>query len=459
MIEVTVEVDLDREGGPVEPSDVTACLEQCRRDAVDGSFGQYPLPIRALVRQPVALLNDRPPEKFGDHSHVEFQLGLPETLFPIAHGGLQLLVGLLAGDMFPSKVNDIRWSNTRVVELELPEAFERELEQRFRGERAHTIGSVRAAFDLQPDEPLVAFSFKPRFGLGFEDIRRITLGVLEAGFHLVEMDTRQLALGVAPLDQWIELGAEAAEAGKHKTAFSPNLSHLGPATVEAVTRWHAAISDAGPSVVKIDGGLDSLSAVQAIRLADFGDLPPIVTCYPLLRTHLSSAVGADGWVDLLALSGVDVIYPGGRPSFADEARPIWPETWSRAASKYDRRLRRGWPMPTVAGGVHPGQLHAHFELLGPKVAYFLGGAVALHPEGPEEGARLCVDVLKGAIQRTTAAALDGAPWSDDLPKKLLERVEGTSYPARFNYTSPSEVFKETSENRLPAEPFYRRDLP
>jgi hypothetical protein len=40
----------------------------------------------------------------------------------------------------------------------------------------------------------MAFSFKPRVGFSKEFIRRVTLGVLQAGFNLVELDTRNLQL-------------------------------------------------------------------------------------------------------------------------------------------------------------------------------------------------------------------------------------------------------------------------
>jgi ribulose 1,5-bisphosphate carboxylase large subunit-like protein len=262
------------------------------------------------------------------------------------------------------------------------------------------------------------------------------------------------------MDRWISLGREAARIGGHRTAFSPNFSHTEPAVVDTVAEWHAAISEVGPCVVKIDGGLDGLSAVQSVRLADFGTSPPIVTCYPLLRTYLASAVGPGGWVELLALSGVDIVYPGGRPSFADEARPIWAEEqsdWRRAARQYDKLLAKGWPMPTVAGGVHPGQLHAHFELLGPKVAYFLGGAVVLHPRGPAAGARLCVDVLRKAVQLAGDAARNDRDHAADLDPRLLARVENTRYPStELNYFSPSGIFAPSKDNPTPPRPFYRR---
>jgi ribulose 1,5-bisphosphate carboxylase large subunit-like protein len=112
-------------------------------------------------------------------------------------------------------------------------------------------------------------------------------------------------------------------------------------------------------------------------------------------------------------------------------------------------------MPTIAAGVHPGQLQAFYELVGPKVAYFLGGAVALHPEGHVAGAKLCVEVLEAAINRATAAALSGDDYAQDLPTRLLARVEQTRYPrTELNYFSPASIFDGNESSILST--FYHR---
>jgi hypothetical protein len=41
-------------------------------------------------------------------------------------------------------------------------------------------------------------------------------------------------------------------------------------------------------------------------------------------------------------------------------------------TRYHEIVKEGWPMPTIAGGVYAGELHAYYELLGPDVAYFVG---------------------------------------------------------------------------------------
>lgn len=38
-------------------------------------------------------------------------------------------------------------------------------------------------------------------------------------------------------------------------------------------------------------------------------------------------------------------------------------------------------MPSIAGGVHAGQLPVYCEIFGPQVAFFMGGGVALHRNG------------------------------------------------------------------------------
>jgi ribulose 1,5-bisphosphate carboxylase large subunit-like protein len=262
----------------------------------------------------------------------------------------------------------------------------------------------------------------------------------------------------ASLEQWIQLGKEAAQVGQHITAFAPNLSIPAPQLLDVVARWTSEVAPHGPPVIKIDGGLDGLSSLQAVRVGINGGQSPFITTYPILRNQLGSAIGDSTWVDFLSLSGADIVYPGGRPTFPNERRPVWGahvQGWSRAARIYDDIISRQWPMPTIAGGVHPGQLQAFYELVGPKVAYFLGGAVALHPEGPVEGAKLCVEVLESAVSLAREAAASGDDFADDLPSRLLRRVERTRYPkTALNYFSPANIFGATVSS--PPLTFYRR---
>jgi ribulose 1,5-bisphosphate carboxylase large subunit-like protein len=396
-------------------------------------------------------------KEFATYREIRFSFGLPAEMFPVDSGGLQLLVNLLAGDMFPTEVLGCRWSDVRVLTVDLPLELRERAVRSFR-RNAHTVEGIRAAFRLPKHRPLLAFSLKPRVGLTFTETRDVTLGVLRAGFNIVELDARNLALRSGPIEDWIRLGVEAAQVGTHVTAFAPNLSIPAPQLLEMAAAWAGAVSAHGPPVIKVDGGLDGLSSLQATRLALEGDSSPIVTCYPILRNQLTSAIGDSTWVDFLSLSGADIIYPGGRPTFPNERRPVWgshADGWSRAARLYDDMISRHWPMPTIAGGIHPGHLHACYELVGPKVGYFLGGAVALHPEGPVQGAKLCVEVLENAISLAVEAESSGDDFAEDLPTRLLRKVEATKYPkTQLNYFSPANIFGAN----VPTPPmtFYRR---
>jgi ribulose 1,5-bisphosphate carboxylase large subunit-like protein len=435
---------------------IEASIRQCVSDAVEGSFDEYPEHLKSMLRLRATLIADEFTHE-DDHSEVRFRIGLPTKLFPVDAGGLQLLVNLLAGDMFPTETLGCSWSNVHVHSVALPDDLRAEAIQSFRRE-AHTIDEIRAAFSLSAQWPLMAFSIRPRVGPTFDEMRRMTLDVLAAGFNIVELDSRSLALQSANLDKWIDLGREAAQVGSHVTAFSPNLFIPAPQLIDVVTEWTAQIAPLGPPVVKIDGGLDGLSSLQAVRLTLSGSQSPYITSYPILRNQLGSAIGDSTWAEFLSLSGADIIYPGGRPTFPHERRPVWGsrvQGWSRAARVYDEIIRREWPMPTIAGGVHPGQIQAFYELLGPKVAYFLGGAVALHPDGPAKGAQLCVEVLESAVELASEAAKSGDDHADDLPGRLLRKVEQTRYPkTALNYFSPQNIFGHDSSSA--PKTFYRR---
>ena len=77
-------------------------------------------------------------------------------------------------------------------------------------------------------------------------------------------------------------------------------------------------------------------------------------------------------------------------------------------------------MLSVAGGIYPGQLQAFYELLGPDVAWFLGGGVALHKDGLGAGAALCVRIANEAAANKARA---GKNWSDDISESLSEQAD------------------------------------
>ena len=80
--------------------------------------------------------------RMGDHSEIRFSFELPTELFPVNIGGLQLLVNLLAGDMFPTEALGCHWSNVHVHYVDLPDDLRSEAISSFR-HTAHTIDDIR----------------------------------------------------------------------------------------------------------------------------------------------------------------------------------------------------------------------------------------------------------------------------------------------------------------------------
>jgi hypothetical protein len=122
------------------------------------------------------------------------------------------------------------------------------------------------------------------------------------------------------------------------------------------------------------------------------------------------------------------------PLEADEATNLY-----NSVQRYWSVIDEGWPMPTIAGGVVAQELHAFYELLGPDVAYFLGGAVACHGDGPKEGARLCRQIIDAAIKGRTNN--DGQPLKDGLIL-AMKNAYGESHP--MEYIEPRALIENAS---------------
>ena len=91
--------------------------------------------------------------------------------------------------------------------------------------------------------------------------------MLDAGFHLVELDTVGLDLEPKTVDLLTGLSEKAVGVGKQNriTRFSINLSALAEVAIPICASLIEKVP--APVVVKIDGGLDGITTIQAIRLA------------------------------------------------------------------------------------------------------------------------------------------------------------------------------------------------
>jgi len=435
----------------VSRDELDRIARQIEADAMYGTFGEFTSNYwkNAFTED----LNNLANATFEaeDDTKVRITLNLNSSKFDLGSGGLQHLLGVLAGDLFFLDMPGFKIDNVTITSVELPKSVEEELSGLYES-NGYTTGRVKTAFGLKPAEPLLAFSIKPRLGLTNDALREIVLGVLGAGFQIAEFDTRYLDLTPKNAEFLLKLANDAAAVGGDRrfTRLSPNLSVPPPLAVDFYKAF--AETSPWPQVVKVDGGFDGLATIQSLRNSFRDRKSPIITCYPLLAQQISSKIPRDLFNAALALSGVDIIYPGGSPRVGGGTRDLGAEertAVSAAANRYVRLAARERPMITLAGGIYAGQLHAFYELVGPGVAYFLGGCVALHKEGPVAGARMCVRVIEEAVKLHS----EDAQKIKELPGKLIEEIESAYEKPQgasetvFRYTSPASLLKQVKVDR------------
>jgi hypothetical protein len=341
-------------------------------------------------------------------------------------GGAPHLFGMLAGDLLRFTLPPISLKDWKIKEIIFPPDWETGHVEAFRNEYiANDIRSIRHAFKLRDGMPLLAFSFKPRVGFSPQGLKEVATQVLSAGFNIVELDTRHLPLNKSMLDELVGLASQFPDKfPQHVGRLSLNLSMRSDLAIEAASTLCAECPY--PAVLKIDGGFNGFALVQSIRgrgLRDGRKCGPIITCYPLMQNALSRYVPPDQYVASLAASGVDIIYPGGRPDIGGMVRSLEGAGQNNhigPVNRYRNLAKKGWPMLSIAGGIYPGQLQAFYEVLGPDVAWFLGGGVALHKDGPGAGAALVVRIAREAAAKRATAGTD---WSEDLSEDLSEQAD------------------------------------
>jgi hypothetical protein len=418
-------------GRSVTFDDAHRFIDQIKNDALYGTYGTLDQSYwrDRMVFDPATLSEV---EVSGDShednglSGYEFELRLNSDLFPPVVGGASHLFGMLAGDLLRFTLPPISLKSWKVKEVIFPDDWETAEFDAFRNNNiANDIRSIRSAFRLQNGMPLLAFSFKPRVGFDLKSLEYTTTQVLSAGFNIVELDTRHLPLDKSMLNQLVDLSLRLPDKfPRHVGRLSINLSMRSDLAMEAAATLCKCCPY--PAVFKIDGGFNGFASVQSIRgqgLRDGRKCGPIITCYPLMQNALFQYIPSDQYVTRLAASGIDIIYPGGRPDIGGMVRSLeggGEGNHVAPVRRYKKLAQKGWPMLSIAGGIYPGQLQAFYEVLGPDVAWFIGGGVALHKDGPAAGAALCVRIAKEAVANKMKAGKD---WSDDISESLSEQAD------------------------------------
>ncbi len=423
-------------------------IGQIARDATYGTYKEFPEFFSSLLDNYDKYVDIKNVEPIEDKDDTfSFEIHISTDIFPIDEGGIQHFISSVSGDYFnmQTKDNDIK-------EIKISSINWEEINQ---NNKAENIQRIRNKFNLNELEPLMAFTFKPRFGLNTKDFIEISKGVFKEGFHIVEPDTRKILLNKEKYE-FIAFAKRLEEHThrKHKHAFSLNLSNRIDDIDEIITLLSEG--NQSPVVIKIDGGLDGLSLMQKAKKTN-SDC--IITCYPLLKNQLNNKVPTDFLNQATVYCGADIMYPGGRANLSSNVRSYdIGETHgiNNSLRKYKQYIDSGTFIPTIAGGITPGQLHLFYELYGPKISFFLGGAVALHNDGPSAGAKLCKKIIDEAViyrQKNPT----GMP--EDISEKLIEEIckkyngieekncKDLENHDRIVYISPKVFFEENQHIR------------
>jgi ribulose 1,5-bisphosphate carboxylase large subunit-like protein len=393
-------------GKELSPTEADQHINLFRQDAQYGTFGSIPEnafrsheAYEHFCKERDAV--DVQPEydaaslRKGD---LRFCLSLPAALFDDEFIGVQRLVHFLCGDLFERAFLVGTGANILVDRVDVPDLPRVTASGAELGWKAEEI---LKRFQTE-GRPLLAFSMKPRSGLTKADYLHLVNEALSEGrgVDIVEMDTRDFARTPSEYLGFVEpLATAACNSGG---IFSPNLS--GPRdglldVIKLLTDRAAKINR--PAVVKVDVSLDGLSTMQWVRRTCLSEgIPqPVITTYPSLTYVLGSRIGGDTLFRLASMAGSDVIYPGGQPKLRADLTPdiAADVNLQKAKRRYEVIVKAGRPMPTIAGGIHVGLLHAYYALFGPAVAYFIGGGISLARGGVSAGACACRQVLEKAV--------------------------------------------------------------
>lgn len=468
------------EGSLSPPKDVTArqkfytnfakYVSQIEQDALYGTFGDFDPSIfrsetayKSFKTQSKRLSKCTNITKMEDKENsrpARFRLKLASSEFSDPQLGLQKLVHVLVSDLFERRVSD-EPSVLKVDKVDIS-ALEKKFISHYR-KGSWSKKQIREAFGLKKNEPLLAFTIKPRSGLTPSDYKHIVRSTLEGGFHVVEMDTRDLDIQGSDrrrlLRELSQIALDTCSENKVRR-FSANLSGPAYAIRDVLMELHDLHQEGGrkPWMVKVDGNLDGLSTIQAIRNG-FGDITslaqqPIITCYPVLKYGLIKYIPGETFVRMLALSGADIIYPGKRPIFPIDHAIEGEELQSSKDHYEESRMLPGtaqeFPLLSVAGGINIGQVHAIMALLGGDIAFFVGGGLALSKKGLPKAAEAFTQACLIARTSFSHAEWDPQIFKDQfVPLTNIYRKGGETLPKEFEYFN---VCKLVGQTELTHEP-------
>lgn len=359
--------------------------------------------------------------KDGDYS---FEFSLPSRYFPIDSEGDVHLMDSIIGDMFSIQ------SSSAIKKIHITHIEWRALDESLKLKRS-TPRHIRSTFELTKYQPLLGFSVKPRLGLKDEEFFDRCKEVAVNGFNIIEPDTRKMLLSEYDLDKHIEFaGAIAGLNGvyKHKCGYSVNLSNYSGDIYKAIEKLSDVVRGA-PLVVKVDLGVNSLWRIKLIKEVRWD---AIITSYPLIKKTLLGRIPSNFFDKVLSNKGVDIMYPGGFVALPGNMRSYNATEdvthLTESVYEYSGHVKSSQFVPTLTGGVSVGLLHLYYELYGPQVGLFIGGAVSTNKKGIDAGSKLCAKIIEFACaQRKKHSVYEDIELPDSALVKQIKEETGSDY--------------------------------
>lgn len=361
------------------------------------------------------------------HDEAVLFMKFPTVNFDTEYGGLPLLIGTIAGDVLGLDGID----RIEVHDVFMPKSFT----SHFRGP-ALGIEGFRKKLENK-DRPVLAFSVKPRLGLDSNSFARICREAAEGGVDMVEDDERL----VNPLYCGMEERAKKTSRMVHDAGklYSLNITGRAEKIVEiaekAIAQWEV-------DSLKIDVLPAGFAALQAVSEYIHGltvDRKLPITVYPQMYStwcnHKNNFfINRKVILKMIRLVGGDIVYAA---SPREQAIGRMDVDAIPAIKEYHKALKDEWigllpSLPTLTGGIRPGTLQVVYDLFGNNVGYFVGGAIAAHPNGIKMGA----EAMRDAIEAITS--------EHSIPEFAQKKPALRVALERFGYIDAMKFFQQHS---------------
>jgi len=340
-----------------------------------------------------------PEDAYGNRIVLKF----PGSDFSTEYGGISEIIGRVAGSVF--SIGRREESSIQIIDIKFPKRYV----DFFGGPNVglHEVKKRTAS----EDKPLIAFTTKPRLGLDLNQYSKLLKEVVKGGIRFVEDDEHLVDPKNCEFDKRIKACVKAVREGEKEakidsgsTIYSTNITGRVDRIIE---RCDAAI-EGGVRGLKLDVqqvGFSALSMlVRHIRENYSQENMVPITLYPSMNHMYETVFSRAVLLKIYRLLGADIVYAGSLKLVTRRTDDVIASV--SQVRKWHSILRDSMDgfsvkpvLPTTTWGENPGTIERNYRLLDNKIAFFVGGGMMMHPNGPYDSACLIVKALECAMKK------------------------------------------------------------